>query len=173
MMNNSIDENAKGVLEVREGWKGYYLFWCFVWFAIIPICLIIPSQRQDTWNFFFRNWNINKWPAFLVLFGIPAICLFYYFDKKVKIRIDALGIWTKKHGTIFWNTISTYRTTQVYQKEGDQYTIILQLKEPEHESEVRIEFRRMNKSIEEIREAISHYAIQYDIGDKGHKKGFF
>lgn len=170
-IKDRFNSDDKVVLEVREGWKHYYLFWSIAGFLIVPVCLIIPSFREDTIGFFFRDWNITTLLAIFVVFGMPTISLIFYFDKRVKIKIDALGIWTKKHDTIFWSDISAYRTSQVYLNEGDNYAIILQLNELQ--KEVRIEFRRMDKDIEEIRAAINYFAMHYHIEDKGHKKGFF
>jgi hypothetical protein len=171
-MNNSTDLNTEKILEVRKGGKGYYLFWGIAWVMLILSFFILPSKRQDTIDIFY-NWKLAKLPVFLVIIGIPVICLYNYLDTRVKIKIDDLGIWTKKHGTIFWNDIISYRTKQVYLNEGNLYILILILNETDPGREIEIEFKRMDKSIDEIREVISYYATQCGIENMGHKKGLF
>ena len=173
-MSNSTDLDLQDTLEIKEGWKGYYIFNFFLWIAVIAVFLIFAKNRQDAFDFFFSNWTWAKLPTFLVIIGIPAICLFYYFDKRVKAKFSNDGIWTKKYGNISWQSISSFYSRQTYSKEGDIYTICFNRQEQADPSvkEIKIELRRMNTPFDEVRNKISMYAIKYGIEDLGHKKGW-
>lgn len=171
-MSNSTDLEFQDTLEIKEGWKGYYIFNFILWIAVLAAVLIFTKKRRDAFDFFFSNWTWAKLPTFLVIIGIPAICLFYYFDKRVKVKISNDGIWTKKDGTISWQSFSSFHSQQTYSKDGDIYTIYFRRKEQAHSSgkEIKIELRRMNTPFNEVRNKIRLYAIKYGIEDIGHKK---
>jgi hypothetical protein len=159
-------------LEIRHGWKNYYLFGFFSWIAIILIGFIIPSLRGKTNTFFFGDLTISKILVFAIILSIPTVCLYNYFDKQVKLKIDNLGVWTKKNGIIQWQDLQYFRTTEIYAKEGDIYNLIFKQKENMQfvEKEIKIELRRMDKDFNEIRREISSYLTAYKIEDLGHKK---
>ncbi|NNV57144.1 hypothetical protein [Limnovirga soli] len=159
-------------IEVREGWKKYYLFSFLAFVGIISVCFLIPSQRQGIIDYFFGKWTIAKLPGFIVLFGIMGLCLFYYFDNRVKLKVDRNGIWTFKHKETPWDDIWYFSTTVCNMKEGDLYYLKLRLKDKEDrlDKELKIRYRRMDKDFTVVREIISCYAKQHNIQDLGHAK---
>ncbi|MBS1915533.1 MAG: hypothetical protein JST87_04600 [Bacteroidetes bacterium] len=158
-------------IEVREGWKNYYLFGFFAIMTIIISAFVIPSQRQDTINFFFSKWTIAKLPVFIMFIGVMGLCLFYYFDKRVKLKVDKDGIWTVKYKETLWDDIGYFSTTICKMKEGDIYYLKIRLKDTEDrlDKELKIRYRRMDKDFEEVRQIISYYAAKHNIQDLGHE----
>lgn len=159
-------------IEVREGSKKYYLLGVLAFPTIIAIGFIIPSQRQDTIDYFFGQWTVAKLPAFIVLFGIMGICLFYYFDNRIKLRVDKNGIWTRKYKNTPWDDIWYFSSTICKMKEGDIYYLKLRLKDIDDglDKELKIRYRRMDKKFENVREIISYYATKHNVLDMGHEK---
>lgn len=169
MINNLTELNS---IEVRNGWKNYYLagFLCFA--AVIGACFIIPSQRQGTIDYFFGDWTFAKLPGFLTLFGIMGLCLFYYLDNRVKLRVDKNGIWTKKHKNTSWDDIWYFSSTISRMREGDIYYLKLRLNDTDDrlDKELKIRYSRLNKNFRDVREIITYYAAKYNILDMGHEK---
>ena len=163
---------ALNSIEVRKSWKNYYLFSFLAFVGIISVFFIIPSQRQETIDYFFGKWTIAKLPGFIVLFGIMSLCLFYYFDNRVKLKVDRNGIWTIKHKETSWDDIWYFSTTVYNLKEGDLYYLKLRLKDTENrlDKELKIRYRRMDKDFTEVREIISYFATLHNIQDLGHEK---
>ena len=159
-------------IEVREGWKDYYLFGFFGFVALISICFTIPSQRKDTIDYFFGHWTFAKLPGFITIFGIMGLCLFYYFDKQVKVRVDVEGIFTKRNKLIPWTDIWYFSSMICKMREGDLYYLKLRLKNTEErlDKEIKIRFRRIDKDFSEIRKVVEYYALQNNIHDMGHEK---
>ncbi|HEY8969090.1 MAG TPA: hypothetical protein VIM64_08350, partial [Puia sp.] len=98
-------------IEVREGWKKYYLIYFFAFLVAFSFVFIIPEQRKDSIDFFFGKWKFAKLPFFLLFAFVPSLCLFYYFDKRVKVRIDSNGIWSRRKGNIVWSDIWYFNST--------------------------------------------------------------
>lgn len=140
--------------------------------AFIAICFIIPSQRQGAIDYFFGKWSIAKLPGHIVLFGIMGFCLFYYFDNRIKLKVNQKGIWTIKYKNIPWNSIWYFSSTICKVKEGDIYYLKIRLKDTEERvgKEFKIRYRRMDKEFRDVREIISFYTAKYNIQDLGHEK---
>jgi hypothetical protein len=159
-------------IEVREGWKKYYLFYFFAILFIFSFGFIIPSQRKESLDFLFGKWNFAKLPFLLGFAFVPALCLYYYFDKRVKVRIDGHGIWSKRKGIVAWNDIWYFNSTVCKMRsEGDIYKLHIRLKDTETrlDKEETFKFRRMDKSFDEIRSVLEYYAGKYNIEDLGHE----
>jgi len=99
-------------------------------------------------------------------------CLFYYFDNRLKLRVDKNGIWTRKYKTTSWDDIWYFSSTICKIKEGDIYYLQLRLKDTENrlDKELKIRYRRMDKEFRDVREIISYYASKHNIHDMGHEK---
>jgi len=160
-------------IEVRAGWKAYYLICFGIWVGTLLLSFIIPKQRQDFIDFFFHNWNLRKALFMPLVFFLPALCLFSYFDRKLKVRIDSDGIWSKKKGRISWNDISNfYSTVNKNRSGGDKYRLHIRLIDTENrlDQEVILKFWRVDKSFDEIRSVVEYYADKHKIEDLGHEK---
>jgi hypothetical protein len=158
-------------IEVREGWKNYYLF-CFLGFvALIIFSCTYPESRQSNIDIFFGKWTFAKLPLLITIYGMMGICLFFYFDKRVKLKIDRNGIWTLKYKEILWTDIWYFNTTILNQREGNLYYIKFRLKDTENrfDKEIKIRYRRMDKDFEEVRGVISYFAKTHNIQDLGHE----
>jgi hypothetical protein len=158
-------------IEVREGWKKYYLIILFVWFAIMGVAFLIPEQRQGSVDFFFGKWSFAKLPVILVFTGWPSFCLFYLLDKRVKLRIDKNGIWSLKNGNIPWDDIwYFYSTVYRMRNDGDVFKLHVRIKDTEdrQDKEILLRLHRMDKNFEEIRTVVENYATKYNIEDLGH-----
>jgi len=141
-------------IEVREGWKRYYLICFFAILIIFSVGFIIPGQRKESIDFFFGKWSFAKLPFLLMFAFVPSICLFYYFDNRVKVRIDSSGIWSRKCGNLSWDDIWYFNSTVCKMRsDGDLYKLHVRLKDTEDrlDKEVTLQFRRMDKSFDEIR----------------------
>jgi len=159
-------------IEIREGWKGYYLTCFFAIVFIFSLGVIIPEQRKGTIEFFFGKWSFAKLPFLLMFAFIPGLCLFYYFDKRVKVRIDSSGIWSRKNGKLSWDDIWYFNSTVCKMKsDGDVYMLHVRLKDTENrlDREVNLKFRRVDKNFDEIRAVVEYYARKYEIQDLGHE----
>jgi hypothetical protein len=169
-MSNSTELNS---IEVREGWKGYYLFAFGIWAFGIIYMLFSPNSQKSI-NFLFSNWTLAKLPTFIVLLGLPALCLYYYFGKRVKLKVDKEGIWTNRYKTLPWTDIWYFSSTISKMREGDLYYLKLRLVDTEErlDKEVKIRIRRMDKDFPEIREIVEYYASQNNIKDLGHEEEF-
>ncbi|RTL58735.1 MAG: hypothetical protein EKK37_10435 [Sphingobacteriales bacterium] len=167
-MNSSTELKS---IEVREGWKGYYVFAFGIWAFGIVYMLFSPN-RQKSLDFIFSDWTLAKLPTFIVLFGLPSLCLFYYFDKRVKIKIDKEGIWTRRNKLIPWSDIWYFSSTVCKMREGDLYYLKLRLKDTEErlDKEIKLRLRRMDKDFQEIREVVEYHALQNNIHDMGHEE---
>jgi hypothetical protein len=109
---------------------------------------------------------------FLPFVFIPSFCLFYYFDKRVKVRIDSDGIWSRRYGNIPWDDVWYFNCTIMKMgSDGDIYTLHIRLKDTEdrQDKEVRLKFRRMDKSFDEVRGVVEYYAGKYQIQDLGYE----
>lgn len=158
-------------IEVREGWKKYYLVAFLGWIAFVAAIFII--QPKQTADFFFRTFSMGQIPALFFLIAIPAICIFYYFDTGIKVRIDKDGIWRRKNGIIEWNTIWYFDTTILKDGlDGDTHYLKLKLKDRQDQpgKEITIKFRRIDKSFIDIRDVVCYYAQLHNIDDMGHEK---
>lgn len=159
-------------IEVREGWKKYYLICFFAILFVFSLGFIIPEQRKESVDFLFGKWNYAKLPFFLMFAFVPSLCLFYYFDKRVKVRVDSGGIWSRKNGSIAWTDIWYFNSTVCKMRnDGDIYKLHVRLKDTEErlDKEVTLKFRRMDKSFDEIRAVVRYYAGKYQIEDLGHE----
>jgi hypothetical protein len=157
-------------IEVREGWKWFYLLLILAWAAFLSIGFIIPEQRKETVDFFFGKWNFGKLPMFLMLTAWISLSIFYYFDKRVKVRIDSDGIWSKKNGLVSWNDIWYFSSTGYKtQYDGDLFKLRIKLKDTEErlDKEEILKFQRMDKKFDEIRPIVEYYAAKYQIQDLG------
>jgi hypothetical protein len=164
-----MDTNS---IEVREGWKKYYLFWFFAILLVFSFGFIIPSQRKESLDFFFGKWSFAKLPFILGFAFIPSLCLYYYFDKRVKVRIDSEGVWSRRKGIVAWNDIWYFNSTICKMRsDGDIYKLHIRLKDTEEKSDAEetLKFRRMDKSFDEIRSVVEYYASKYNIEDLGHE----
>ena len=159
-------------IEVREGWKNYYLFGFLGFLTLIIFSCIFPESRQSNIDFFLGKLTLAKLPGFIVIYGIMGLCLFYYFDNRVKLKVDNTGIWTIKYKETPWDDIWYFSTTICKMKEGDLYYLKIRLKDTENrfDKELKIRYRRMDKEFRQVREVIEHYAIKYSIQDLGHEK---
>lgn len=158
-------------IEVRTGDRNKYLFHFFLIVFIFSFAFIIPSQRKESTDFFFGKWSFAKLPFFLVFAFVPSVCLFFYFDKGIKVRIDSEGIWSKKYGNIVWSEIySVYSTFTKGPRYGDIYQLYVRLQDTEArvDEEVKLKFQNMDKSFDEIRPIVEFYARKYNIEDFGH-----
>jgi hypothetical protein len=158
-------------IEVREGWKKYYLIILFVWFAIIGVAFLIPEQRKGSIDFFLSKWSFSKLPVILVFTAWPSFCLFYLFDKRVKVRIDKNGIWSLKSGNVSWEDIwYFYSTVYKMRNDGDLFKLHIRLKDTEKllDKEIDLKLHRMDKNFEDIRAVVEYYAAKYKIEDLGH-----
>ncbi len=101
-----------------------------------------------------------------------GLCLFYYFDKQVKVRVDVEGIFTKRNKLIPWTDIWYFSSMICKMREGDLYYLKLRLKNTEErlDKEIKIRFRRIDKDFSEIRKVVEYYALQNNIHDMGHEK---
>ncbi|GGB10542.1 hypothetical protein [Puia dinghuensis] len=159
-------------IEVREGGKKYYLFCFFAILFIFSFGFIIPGQRKESIDFLFGKWNFAKLPFFLAFAFVPSLCLFYFFDKRVKVRIDSNGIWSRKYGNIGWNDIWYFNSTICKMRsDGDIYKLHVRLKDTEErlDKEATLKFRRMDRNFDEIRAVVEYYAGKYQIEDLGHE----
>ena len=168
-LKNLTDTN---VIEVREGWKKYYLFYFFAFLLIFSFAFIIPEQRKNSIDFFFGKWSFAKLPFFLMFAFVPSLCLFYYFDMRVKVRIDCNGIWSRKYGNLAWDDIWYFNSTICKMRsDGDIYKLHIRLKDTEDrlDKEATLKVRRMDKTFDEIRTVVEYYANKYQIEDLGHE----
>jgi hypothetical protein len=159
-------------IEVREGWKKYYLICFFAILFILSLGFILPGQRRESIDFIFGKWNFAKLPFFLMFGFVLGLCLFYYFDNRVKVRVDQSGIWSRKNGNLRWEDIWYINSTVCKMKsDGDIYQLHVRLKDTEDrlDKEVNIRFRRMDKSFDEIRAVVEYFAGKYQIQDLGHE----
>lgn len=159
-------------IEVREGWKKYYLICFFAFFVIFSFGFIIPEQRKESIDFFFGKWSFAKLPFFLMFAFVPSLCLFYYFDKRVKVRIDSVGIWSRKYGSILWGDVWYFNSTIAKMRsDGDLYKFHVRLKDTEDrlDKEITLKFRRMDKSFDEVRTVVEYYAGKYHIENLGYE----
>jgi hypothetical protein len=159
-------------IEIREGWKKYYLICSLAWLAIMSVGFMLPGQRKESIDFFLHNWSFAKLPFILFFAAIPAICLFYYFDKRVKVRIDAGGIWSRRNGSLAWDDIWYFNSTICKMRgDGDIYKLSVRLKDTEDrlDKSVSFKFRRMDKSFDDIRAVVEYYAGRHGIEDLGHE----
>jgi hypothetical protein len=159
-------------IEVREGWKKYYLVLSLAWILIFSIAFIIPEQRKESIDFFFGKWDFAKLPFILFFTFVPCIGLFYYFDKRVKVRIDSNGIWSRKNGNLSWDHICFFSSTVCKMRsDGDIYKLHITPKGSDGllDKEVVLTFRRMDKNFDEIRPIVEFYARKYNIQDLGHE----
>ena len=158
-------------IEVRNGGRNKYLFYFFWILFIFSFGFTIPSQRKESMDFFFGKWSFTKLPFFLGVAFVPSLCLFYYFDKGVKVRIDGDGIWSRKNGSITWNEILSYSSTFTKgPRYGDIYQLFIRLKDTETriDEEVILKFQNIDKAFGQIRPVVEHYAPKYKIEDLGH-----
>ena len=158
-------------IEIRRGGRNSYLFYFFAIIFIFSFAFTIPSQRKESLEFVFGKWNFIKLPFFLWFAFVPSLCLFYYFDWGVKVRIDGEGIWSRKHGKIGWDEIWGIRSTfSKGPRYGDIFLLYLRLKDTESRvgEEVALKFQKMDKGMEDIRPVVEYYARKYDIEDSGH-----
>ena len=159
-------------IEVREGWKKYYLTLFFACLAIYSVGFIIPEQRKASIDFFFGKWRFAKLPFFLMFAFVPSFCLFFYFDNRVKVRIDSNGIWSRKYGSISWNEI-WYFDSSIYKfrSDGDLYMFHIRLKDTDERlnKDLTFKFRRMDKSFDDIRATVKFYTTKYNILDLGNE----
>ena len=142
------------------------------WVAFLSIGFIIPEQRKGTIDFFFGKWNFAKLPMFLFLIAWLSVCLFYYLDKSIKVRVDSNGVWSKKSGSLSWDDIWYFNSTVCKMRtDGDLYKLHIRLKDTEDrlDKEVIFRFRRMDKTFDEIRPIVEYYAGKYQIQDLGHE----
>jgi len=159
-------------IEVREGWKKYYLFGIIFCFIFLAAGFIIPSQRQESIDFVFTKWTLAKLPFFALWFAVVSICSFYYFDNRVKVRIDTNGIWTLKYKNTYWDDIWYFSSTVCKMRsDGDIYYLKIRLKDTEDrlDKELKIKFRRMDKDFGDVRAVMAFYAAKYNIQDLGHE----
>jgi len=113
------------------------------------------------------NFRLN---CFLLL--CLAFRFFYYFDKRLKVRIDSSGIWSRKYGNLVWDDIWYFNSTVCKMRsDGDIYKLHVRLKDTENrlDKEVTLKFRRMDKGFDEIRGVVEYYASKYKIEDLGHE----
>lgn len=165
--------SEENYIEVREGWKKYYLILFFVFLAIFSVGFIIPEQRKESVEFLFGKLSAAKLVFILMFAFVPSLCLFYYFDNRVKMRVDGDGIWSLKYGSISWNDIWYFDSSiYKYQSDGDLNILHVRLKDTDERPnrDVTISFRRMDKSFDEVRLVIKHYAIKYQILDLGNER---
>jgi hypothetical protein len=170
-MSSDTSVSTENYIEVREGWKRYYLGCCIAIVCIFSVAFIMPSQRKESMDFFFGKWNFVKLLFIMAFCFIPALCLFYYFDNRVKVRVDEEGIWSKKYGNIVWADIWYINSTFCKMREGDIYKLHVRLKDTEDrlDKEYVLQFVRMDKNFEEIRAVVEYYARKYQIQDLGHE----
>ncbi|MES2372569.1 MAG: hypothetical protein V4557_08320 [Bacteroidota bacterium] len=167
-MNLSTDLTS---IEVREGWKKYYLIGFLGWMAFVAAIFIIwPKQ---TAFFFYNTFSMGQTASLFFLIAIPAICIFYYLDTGIKVRIDQNGVWRRKDGIIEWNTVWHFHTTIL--KSGlssNTHYLKLKLKDTQDQldKEITVKFRRTDKKFVDIRDVVSYYAQQHGIEDMGHEK---
>jgi hypothetical protein len=140
--------------------------------AIYSIGFVIPEQRKESIEFFFGKWSFTRLLFILMFAFVPSLCLFYYFDNRVKVRIDGDGIWSHKYGSVSWNDI-WYFNSSIYKfrSDGDLNILHVRLKDTDDRlnKDVTINFRRMDKSFDEVRIVIQYYAIQHKILDLGNE----
>lgn len=100
-----------------------------------------------------------------------GLCLFYYFDNRIKVKVDKNGIWTRRKNSIPWTDIWYFSSTICKMREGDCYYLKIRLKDTEErfDQEVKIPFRRMDKDFTDIREVVEYYAAKNNILDMGHE----
>ena len=166
--NHLTDVNS---IEVREGWKKYYLALNLVWIVIYSMAFLSPEQRKGSVDFFFGKWSFAKLPFILFFTAVPCIGLFYLFDKRVKVRIDSDGIWSRRTGTLPWDHICYFSSTvSKMRSDGDIYKLHITPKDSNGllDNEVILTFRRMDKNFDEIRPIVEFYAKKYNIEDMGH-----
>jgi hypothetical protein len=122
-------------------------------------------------DFVFGKWNIAKLPFFLGFAFVPSLCLFYYLDRGVKVRIDSEGIWSRRNGNIGWDEICSFSSTfSKGPRYGDIFLLYIWLKDTETRvgEKEALKFQKMDKSIDEIRPIVEYYAQKYKIEDSGH-----
>ncbi len=86
-------------IEVREGSKNYYLLT-----IIFCIGLLAFNSQHYFDNGVFDIKKITFHHAFydvLLIIAIPG-CIYFYYDKRIKVIIDNTGIWTKKYDAVPW-----------------------------------------------------------------------
>jgi hypothetical protein len=166
---NLTDINS---IEVRIGWKIYYLMGILAWIAFVSIGFVVAEQQQGIIDLYFSKWSFAELPVFVMLVAWLSICLYYYFDNRVKARIDGNGIWSKKSGSLSWDDIWYFNST-VYKSrnQANSYTLHVKLKDTEERlnKEAALVFHGMDKSFDEIRAVVEYYAVKYQILDLGHE----
>jgi hypothetical protein len=158
-------------IEVRQGGRKNYLFYFFAILFVFSFGFSLPSQRKESIDFFFGKWSFTKLPFFLGFAFVPSLCLFYYFDRGIKVRIDSEGIWSRKNGNIGWDEIWNFSSTfSKGPRYGDIYQLLIRLKDTETrlDEEVILKFQGMDKSFDEIRPVVEYYARKHKIEDSGH-----
>jgi hypothetical protein len=157
-------------IEVREGSKKYYFFGLLVWIAIL--ISFIREQGGDTIDLFSGKWSFRKLEMLLLFTVWPLYCLFFLFDKRIKLRIDKNGIWTIRNNNIFWGDI-WYFSSGVYKMrtQANIYYFKVRLRDTETtvDKEIKIRLQRMDKAFEDIRSVIEYYAAKNNVYDMGHE----
>ncbi|MBS1663374.1 MAG: hypothetical protein JST68_20185 [Bacteroidetes bacterium] len=106
---------------------------------------------------------------------VPFLCLYTYFDRRVKLRVDSEGIWSSKKGKVGWDEMwgfsSDFKKGPRY---GDIYQLHARLKDTETrlDMEVVFRFQNMDKKFSEIRSVVEYYAGKYKIEDLGNEELF-
>lgn len=160
-------------IEVREGWKKYYLIGFFFFAGFFTVLgITYYEQLKQSIDFVHGKRSFAKLAYFLPILYIPASCLFSYFDKRVKVRIDSEGIWSRRYGNIPWDDVSYINCTVMkMQTDGDIYKLHVRLKDTKErlDKEVTLKFLRMDKSFDEVRGVVEYYAGKYQIQDFGYE----
>jgi heme/copper-type cytochrome/quinol oxidase subunit 4 len=161
-------------IEVRHGWKNYYLLGFAVFIIVTIIFISVPGMRITLNQFLFTEWTFPKMIALAVILSLPGICLFNYFNKSVELRIGEDGVWHKQKGSIRWLDIQEFQTSTAGQSEGDIDELIFTISEniKGQQKTITIQLRRVDMDFEEIRNCISAYLIIHQIKDLGHRKSF-
>lgn len=121
-------------------------------------------------DFVFGKWSFKKLPFFLWFAFMPSLPLYYYLDRRIKVRIDSEGIWSRRYGNMTWREIWSFSSTfNKGQRYPDIYQLQIRLKDTETRvgEEVTLKFQEMDKRFEEIRSVVEYYARKYEIEDSG------
>jgi hypothetical protein len=153
-------------IEVKDGWKKLCLLGLVFWMIFVAIGFI-PEYRKETMNFLFGKWSFTKLPMFISSACWLLYCLYYYLDKRVKLKIDQNGIWTIKYKDVYWTDIWQFNSTEykMRRSEGDIYYLFFLLK---NGKEIKIRLHRMEQNFLDIRSIIEYYAAKHNIIDMGH-----
>jgi len=139
-------------------------------FLLLAIFMTIASVIIYTGNanekLEWKNKNVFGF-YFLHVFVVAMAVIFWVwvFHKKILVKINDEGIWTKKFKLIKWEDIEAFYTTEQQLKGFKGYNLVL-LDKINNDYDVNFSFS--DQSITSLREIMNYYRNRYGFRDSGH-----